>query len=280
LTAGLRDLGLPSGAIVVVHSALRSLGRVDGGEDAVIDALLAVTGPGGTVCMPTLTYGDYGPRRPPPPFDVRTTPGVVGRLPERFRRRPGVQRSLHPTHSVAAVGARASELLRDHHRASTPCGADSPWGRIAAAHGFVLMLGVGTHYCTMFHGAEEEAEPELRCGPPTRCRLMTDAGEGDALLRLHRPYRGAVSNRTAMLPVLEREQLVRRGRIGAADVLLIDAHGLWQVSVDLLGRQPSRTRDRVSARSRWLVRRGVGHVRALQHPGAAGDPSRRTLRAH
>ena len=177
LTEALRDVGLAPGAVVVVHSALRSFGRVEGGEDAVIDALLSAAGPAGTVCMPTLTYGDYGPRRPPPPFDPRTTPGVVGRIPERFRQRDRVERSLHPTHSVAAVGPQASALLRDHHRSATPCGPDSPWGRIAAAHGSVLLLGVGTHSCTLFHGAEEEAEPELRCGPPTPCRLVTDAGE-------------------------------------------------------------------------------------------------------
>src|SRR5947208_6009136 len=144
IESGLRELGLGPGDLVIAHSALRSFGWVEGGEDAVIDALLAVVGPMGTVCMPALSYGDYGPDKPPPPFDPRTTPGIVGRIPERFRQRPGVLRSLHPTHSIAAFGARAEEIARDHEGSVTPCGPDSPWGKIARGGGCILMLGVGT----------------------------------------------------------------------------------------------------------------------------------------
>src|SRR5713226_1133799 len=136
IEAGLRDLGLGPGNIVVAHSALRSFGWVEGGEDAVIDALLAVIEPTGTLCMPALSYGDYGPDHPPPLFDPRTTPGIVGRIPERFRQRLGVRRSLHPTHSITAIGARAEEILRDHDLSLTPCGPESPWGRIAGGGGF------------------------------------------------------------------------------------------------------------------------------------------------
>src|SRR5215212_2811399 len=116
IEAGALELGLGAGDIVVAHSSLSSFGWVEGGEDEVIDALLAVLGPAGTLCMPALSYGDYGPDKPPPRFDPRTTPGIVGRIPERFRRRPGVKRSLHPTHSMAGTGGRADEILRDHHR--------------------------------------------------------------------------------------------------------------------------------------------------------------------
>ncbi len=42
---GLRGLGLGAGDLVVVHSSLSSFGWVDGGADAVIDALLAAVAP-------------------------------------------------------------------------------------------------------------------------------------------------------------------------------------------------------------------------------------------
>jgi len=69
---GLRALGLGAGDLVVVHSSLSSFGWVDGGADAVIDALLAAVAPGGTVVMPTLTFGPYTPENPPPLFDPAT----------------------------------------------------------------------------------------------------------------------------------------------------------------------------------------------------------------
>src|SRR5262249_59650621 len=100
--------------------------------------------------------------------------------------------SLHPTHSIAAIGARAEEILRDHEFSPTPCGPASPWGKIARSGGSILMLVVGTQPCTMFHGAEEEAEPDARCTPPTPCRLLTEAGERTVWLRPHRPYTRAV----------------------------------------------------------------------------------------
>lgn len=240
IEAGLRELGLGPGDIVVAHSALRSFGWVEGGEDTVIDALLAVLGPAGTLFMPALSYGDYGPDHPPPPFDPRTTPGIVGRIPERFRQRPGVRRSLHPTHSVAALGARAEELLRDHDLSPTPCGPASPWGRIARSGGSILMLGVGTGPCTMFHGAEEEAEPDARCTPPTPCRLITEAGERTVWLRLHGPYTGALADRPAMEPVLEAAGLLRRTTVGRSTLLRLDARGLWELSLRLLRANPGR----------------------------------------
>ena len=52
IAAGLRELGLGEGDCVGVHSSLRSFGHVEGGADAVIDALLEVVGPTGTVVMP------------------------------------------------------------------------------------------------------------------------------------------------------------------------------------------------------------------------------------
>lgn len=45
--------GLRGGDIVLVHSALRTLGPVEGGADAVIDALIETLAPGGTLAMPT-----------------------------------------------------------------------------------------------------------------------------------------------------------------------------------------------------------------------------------
>jgi aminoglycoside 3-N-acetyltransferase len=194
--------------------------------------------------MPALSYGDYGPDHPPPPFDPRTTPGIVGRIPERFRQRPGVQRSLHPTHSLAAIGARAAAILRDHELSLTPCGPESPWGHIARSGGSILMIGVGTQPCTMFHGAEEEAEMDARCTPPTPCRLVTAEGERTVWLRLHGPYTGALDNRAAMEPVLEAAGLLRRTKVGNSPLLRIEAAGLWELSLGMLRSKPGRALER------------------------------------
>ena len=213
----------------------------------MIDALTSAVGSNGTICMPTLSYGYYTPRRPPDLFDPRSTPSVVGRIPEVFRAREGVSRSVHPTHSVAAVGTQAAALLRDHYLSDTPCGVHSPWGRIAAAGGSVILLGVGTKVCTMFHGPEEVVEPELRCTLPIACRVIDDGTERVVHLRLHKPYRGAVSDRVAMAGVLEAEGAISRATVRDTVLTKIDASVLWEVSTRLLQARPSMGRDRLSA---------------------------------
>ena len=55
LAADLRHLGLQTGDSVLVHAALRSVGPVLGGPDAIIDAMTDVIGPDGTI----LGYCDW-----------------------------------------------------------------------------------------------------------------------------------------------------------------------------------------------------------------------------
>ena len=53
IKAGLRNLGLKKGDSVGVHNSLRSFGRVEGGAEAVIDALLETVGDDGNIVMST-----------------------------------------------------------------------------------------------------------------------------------------------------------------------------------------------------------------------------------
>ena len=50
----LKRLGLKKGAVVFVHSAFSAVGKVEGGPDAVIDAIIETVGPKGTVAMTRL----------------------------------------------------------------------------------------------------------------------------------------------------------------------------------------------------------------------------------
>jgi aminoglycoside 3-N-acetyltransferase len=65
LTEDLLALGLAHGATLLVHSSLSSLGWVAGGPVAVLQALLEVVGPEGTIVMPAHS-GEPGSRRSVP----------------------------------------------------------------------------------------------------------------------------------------------------------------------------------------------------------------------
>lgn len=155
---GLKKLGLKGGDIVGVHSSLSSFGYVEGGADAVIDALLETVGENGAILMPTYSTNRVEVERTQRevemgvtwkyrilPYDPKETPCWTGKIPETFRKRSGVVRSFNPTHSLAAIGAKAKELTQG-------------WKKLLENDGYILILGVDLGSCSAMHLAEERVQ--------------------------------------------------------------------------------------------------------------------------
>lgn len=163
-------LGVQPGDVVMVHTRLSALGWVVGGSGTVVQALLDVLGPAGTLMayagweddpydlveLPAAWRAAY--RAELPPFDLRTSEAVKenGALPERIRTWPGAVRSRQPEASVVAIGARAEWITADHPW-DDPYGAGSPLAKLVAAGGQVLMLGAPLDTVTLLHHAEATA---------------------------------------------------------------------------------------------------------------------------
>ncbi len=213
IVAGLRSLGLPSGAILMVHSSLSSLGPAAGGADAVIDALLEALGPEGTLLMPT------HPARDGRIFDPATIPSAMGIITETFRRRPGVLRSRHPYHPVAAYGPRAEEMLRDHERSAIPDGPETPYGRLIAQGGWVLHIGCDLDTLTLLPVEAELNLPYLR---ELDMKYVDAAGEVQTLHLIRCPggHRGGVLKFDRLF---RAERAMTMGRIGQAVCRLLFA---------------------------------------------------------
>lgn len=153
LTADLRAGGIPPEATVLIHSSMKSIGAVAGGADTVLDVLMAYFGKRGLLVFPTLSHRVVNAETPV--FDVSRTPCSTGILPELFRSRPGVLRSLHPTHSVAAFGPDAAAFIAGHERFDSPCPRQSPWGRLYDRDAYIIFLGIPIVSNTTLHGVEE-----------------------------------------------------------------------------------------------------------------------------
>jgi aminoglycoside N3'-acetyltransferase len=163
IIAGLRELGLRPGDGVMVHSSLKSFGHVEGGPQTVVEALMAVLTPQGTLLMPSFNHGAAFDEDAPGYFDPLTTPTTNGAIPDCFWRMPDVQRSLDPTHPVAAWGRNARRYTEFHHRTLT-MGPRSPLGLLQADGGYGLLLGVGYHSNTFHHVVEmSTGAPCLGC---------------------------------------------------------------------------------------------------------------------
>lgn len=239
LRAGLTGVGLRAGHHVLVHSSLSAIGWVDGGAAAVVDALLEVVGPTGTVAVPTLTgTPDDGPGRELV-LDVDRTPGWTGAIPEELRRRPAATRSGHPTHSVAAIGAAAARLTAGHEECLTPCGTGSPYARLAAdPDGVVLLLGCDHESNTTLHHVEELAGVPYHLQPDlvrAVVRFADRAQERDYWLHDW----GTPRRFTAIEPLLVQRGLQTTGVVGAATARLVPAGPLVSLGLDALRADPT-----------------------------------------
>lgn len=159
IVTDLKALGIARGDTVFMHSSLKSLGYVEGGPRTLLDALVDVVSSEGTVIVPTYylpggtihgtcQLADYT-------FDPRVHGTGLGRLPEEFLKYPNVRRSVHPTHSVSAVGKHAGFVTEGHHLSPSVFGSGSPWDRLIELDGKVLGLGVSMGPITFYHRLED-----------------------------------------------------------------------------------------------------------------------------
>ena len=235
ISQDLGALGVRPGGVLLVHSSLSALGHVEGGAETVIQGLLAALGPEGTLLMPALTYDRVTPRNPV--FDARRTRSNVGVIPETFRKREGTRRSVHPTHSVCAVGPRAAELLDDHRFDSTPCGPRSPFRKLRDVGGQLLMLGCGLRPNTSMHAIEELVEPPYLFDGPLIYRLIhADGHIEEKVYRIHDfEYYDQRYDRVA---AVLSEPALRRGQVLAATAYLIEVPALWEAVLAKLRQDP------------------------------------------
>lgn len=238
IVAALRALGLSSGVTVLAHSSLSSLGRVRGGAEAVIDALLAAVSPGGTVLVPTLTGTPRDSLACPPVFDPRTSPCWTGVVPDTFRRRPTSRRSRHPTHSVAGIGPHAATLLAAHEYCATPCAADSPYGRLADSGGLILLLGVTHASNTCLHMLEEVARVLYHLQPkPAHARVARVDGTWEEIATVLHLWRWE-RNFPKVEPLLRDASVQRDGLVGRAPSRLVDVGAMRETLLTVLHRDP------------------------------------------
>lgn len=238
LARGLTSLGIASPSVILVHSSLSSFGSFDGGAEGVIEGLLGAVAPEGTVMVPTLTGSrELGPDVPPY-FDVRASASWTGLIPETFRRRPEARRSLHPTHSVAAIGPRAEEMLADHELSPTPCGPETPYGRLVRADGWVVLLGVGLECVTLFHHVEEVAGVPYHMQPqPVRATVVDyDASSRAIWVGIH--LYGPARNFAGFEPGLRRLGILVSTCVGPALVRAIRARPMVKYALELLAKDP------------------------------------------
>jgi len=252
----LTRIGLRAGDTVMVHAAMRKVGPLLNGPDALSNAILDVVGPEGTVLVYTSwdslhddLMDDDGRVLPEwrdhvPGFDRQASRAVRmnGIIAEFVRTMPGAHRSANPGASVAAVGKLAGWITADHPQ-DYGYGEGSPLAKLVDRGGRVLMVGAPWDTMTLVHHADHLADLP------------------DKLVRRYEvPFTGAAGKTWRVVeefdttePVMEGlpehyiEQIVSayvaggagcEGLIGLAPSLLVDAKPMLESAINWLEAQP------------------------------------------
>ncbi len=169
----LRGAGIKEGDLIVVHSSAEALKPTGLGPGRIVDQVLGLVGPAGTVAMPAFPRYDAEPQGVARmtadvsdlvlEYNVKRSIPWTGAVPLKLMQRPGAVRSAHPLNTMVALGPLAKAMMERNLEGDKPlpCGINSSW-KFCLDHGAkVIALGVDmAHSLTMIHVAEDCYEDE------------------------------------------------------------------------------------------------------------------------
>ena len=236
LVEGFRDLGVEEGDTLLVHSSYKSLGAVDGGPQIVINALESVLGEDGTLVMPTFNF-DFNKGTP---WDVRLTPSKMGVLTELVRNNPRAKRVFHPFYSFAILGKHAEMLGSLRYKSSYE--RNSVFGKLRDLDGKIMVIGLSyTNSMTFFHHIEQMEGVDYRflkqfTGEVTDWDGTTKVDTFEMLVR--DIDKGVITEVNPMGELMEKEGIIKVGKIGEADVRLMKANDVYAFTAREMRRDP------------------------------------------
>jgi len=220
----------PAGTLMV-HISCKAVGEVDGRGDTILDVLSEYMS-SGLLVLPAHTWNVSTDN---PVTDVLHTRSCVGVLTEMFRKRPNVHRSLHPTHSLAALGKGAEEFVSGEEFIETPCGIDGAYYKLWERDAQILLIGVNFTRNTFIHGIEEwDGATGAASSDKTDWYVINHAGQ-----RLYTPqYRhcSRIGSETfsKLEPQAIQEGVLSLGSFGDATTRLMRAKPLRNLVAKLL----------------------------------------------
>lgn len=131
-------LGIRLGDVVLIRSSLGAVGKISGGADTFVNALLRTVGDDGTIVSLAFTGASFLKK---PRIDEAFHPkkkSYAGALPNAMLARKDAFRSRHPMCSYVAIGKKAKDITEGHDERSS---AYEPIRKIVELDGKNLLVG-------------------------------------------------------------------------------------------------------------------------------------------
>ena len=213
---GLEAIGLKQGDVVLIHTAMRTFGYIDGGAATVMEAFLEVLGPRGTLVAPSFTFCHEG--EDDPVIDPRQDRSEMGAITEAVRQHPQALRSTAFRHSFAALGRRA-QVITEVDPALSSFDLRSSFGVMLGLDTQVVLCGLTYQSSTSHHFAELVCDVSYRQTIPLNVKVrLADGSIIDQPMTDYQPKSEGGSYYGTRHPDFIRlgQMLEERGLVGTA----------------------------------------------------------------
>ncbi len=232
----IKNIGIKENDKIIIHSSMKKVGSTEGGGDTVLDAFCDYLGREGLVVLPCHTWQSV--KEYENVYDVNV-PSNLGLLPNLFRVRKGVYRSLHPTHSMCAFGKGAKEFVDGEIGNDCFCGKGRCMNKLLDMGAKVLLMGVTLTSCTFFHLIEEQTTLDHYWfnDKPDFYKIRLDNGEiienpvYDTKIDTSKYFDNALS-------IVKNEKTTRLGKIGNAECILFECQKIYPLIQNLIRQNP------------------------------------------
>lgn len=152
------ECGIKKNDTVILHSSFKGIYNVDAQPEDIIEIIMKIVGPNGTLVMPC-----YG--KDENLFDLYGSQSAAGIITERFRTYNGVKRSCFPKFSMCALGKNADNIINNHINSKYQFDENSPYFiSMDKYNAKIILLGLkySHHKISVFHCASYQANKILK----------------------------------------------------------------------------------------------------------------------
>lgn len=226
------EAGIASGDTVVVHASLKTVGWISGGANTILEALLQVVGPQGTIVVsaqypdnvdPALMNRFVDPRtakllrQSQPPFRGKSTLLLgMGALTTVVQLDERSKVSDHPALAVAAIGKHAKWITSDHPL-SPAFGPQSPLAKVVELGAKALLIGVDYSSLSALHLAQVQSNTL-----PWVIHTYTSGTPLSPHTGRCLDYTYSTAHFNAIGEAFAHQERVQTGRLGRAPLLMVD----------------------------------------------------------
>lgn len=252
LVRDLTHLGVKKGDLLNVKCSMRSIGKVHGGARTLIDALIEVVGPEGTIVTDSFISVFRERKAKDKPISDEKTPSYAGALANAMIKHPLARRSKHPVQKFVAIGAIADELTLNHGPNSYAYNVL----RVMCSRGG-KNLKIGTDEKVVGVGTTHVAVGLMKFKQLRQVAGVYYLDESGKKRFFERNWAGICSDGLInFVPLYEKGgAVISKGKVGNSEAKITDMRKTLEIELEILRRDPTffmcKKKDCVACRATW-----------------------------